>query len=143
MDLAQLEEAIAAQGEKVKNMKAAGQDVSEEVPKLLALKDQLPEGPPLKPKPKKGKKGKSAAPAPAPAPKKEQPAKKAAPKPAAPAPAPAVNSTKPSSAPVTALGIENPYSTAVGTRCEVNTVLREGTKFVGQTVTVGGWVKTG
>lgn len=44
MELAQLEEAIAAQGEKVKNMKAAGEDVSAEIPKLLALKDQLPEG---------------------------------------------------------------------------------------------------
>lgn len=42
--VAELEKAIAEQGEKVKTMKAAGEDVSQEVPKLLALKEQLPDG---------------------------------------------------------------------------------------------------
>jgi len=64
--VAELEKAIAEQGEKVKNMKAAGEDVSAEVPKLLALKDQLPDDHPLKPKSKKDKKKKAPAPAPAP-----------------------------------------------------------------------------
>eukprot|EP00656_Telonema_subtile_P005266 TRINITY_DN12395_c0_g1_i4.p1 TRINITY_DN12395_c0_g1~~TRINITY_DN12395_c0_g1_i4.p1 ORF type:complete len:560 (+),score=174.83 TRINITY_DN12395_c0_g1_i4:139-1818(+) len=41
------------------------------------------------------------------------------------------------------LGIQNPYSTAVGNRAEVATVLREGPGMVGAEISVGGWVKTG
>ena len=47
MSTAELEAQIAEQGEKVKSIKAAGADKAEiapEVEKLLALKEQLPEG---------------------------------------------------------------------------------------------------
>eukprot|EP00658_Telonema_sp_P-2_P009821 TRINITY_DN1365_c0_g1_i1.p1 TRINITY_DN1365_c0_g1~~TRINITY_DN1365_c0_g1_i1.p1 ORF type:complete len:570 (-),score=147.54 TRINITY_DN1365_c0_g1_i1:73-1782(-) len=41
------------------------------------------------------------------------------------------------------IGILNPYSSAVGNRCEVAAVLREGVALLGQVITVSGWVKTG
>lgn len=44
---------------------------------------------------------------------------------------------------VDTVGFQNPYSSAVGTRMEVATVLREGKNLIGKTISVAGWVKTG
>ena len=119
---------------------------------LLALKDQLPEGHPQKPKPKKKKGGggnaapAKAQPAAKPAAKKQAAAKPAAAKPAAAKPA-AAKPAAPAAAPAEGaafdadtIGFQNPYSTAVGTRMEVGTVLREGKKLIGKTISVAGTI---
>ena len=93
-DEAALNEQIAAQGGKVRELKTGGADkdaVTAAVKELLALKAKYKEvtgkdhGPPKSDKKKKSKKGKGgAAPAPAPAPAPKKAAKKAAPPPKAP-----------------------------------------------------------
>merc|ERR1712166_1388121 len=148
MGTEELEAQIKAASDNVIALKGAGGEkpaIAAAVAELLALKDQLPEGHPQKPKPKKKKGGGGNA-----APAKAQPAaKKPAAKPAAAKPA-ATKPAAPAAAPaegaafdVDTIGFQNPYSTAVGTRMEVGTVLREGKKLIGKTISVAGWVKAG
>merc|ERR1712166_811729 len=141
MGTEELEAQIKAASDNVIALKGSGGEkpaIAAAVAELLALKDQLPEGHPQKPKPKKKKGGGgNAAPAKAQPAAKKPAAKPAAAKPAAAAPA------EGAAFDVDTIGFQNPYSTAVGTRMEVGTVLREGKKLIGKPTSVAGWVKTG